>query len=119
MGVDEEIFVVDLKKGAVFTGCPYYLYRYQGAKDSLKSVSVTEHFREAIGLPRPPPGVYFFYEFSPIQVDFTEENTSLLHFLTNICVILGGIFTVAGIIDSFVYHGHRAIKKKMETGKLG
>jgi hypothetical protein len=30
-----------------------------------------------------------------------------------------GIFTVAGIIDSFVYHGHRAIKKKMEIGKLG
>ena len=30
--------------------------------------SVTEHFREAVGLPRPPPGVYFFYEFSPIQV---------------------------------------------------
>uniref|UniRef100_A0A8R7U7W9 Endoplasmic reticulum-Golgi intermediate compartment protein 3 n=1 Tax=Triticum urartu TaxID=4572 RepID=A0A8R7U7W9_TRIUA len=81
--------------------------------------SVTEHFREAIGLPRPPPGVYFFYEFSPIQVDFTEENTSLLHFLTNICAIVGGIFTVAGIIDSFVYHGHRAIKKKMEIGKLG
>ncbi|VAI06183.1 unnamed protein product [Triticum turgidum subsp. durum] len=53
------------------------------------------------------------------QVDFTEENTSLLHFLTNICAIVGGIFTVAGIIDSFVYHGHRAIKKKMEIGKLG
>jgi len=30
--------------------------------------SVTEHFREAIGYPRPPPGVYFFYEFSPIKV---------------------------------------------------
>lgn len=28
-----------------------------------------------------------------------------------------GIFAVAGIIDSFVYHGHKAIKKKMEIGK--
>jgi hypothetical protein len=27
-----------------------------------------------------------------------------------------GIFAVAGIIDSFVYHGHKAIKK-MEIGK--
>jgi len=91
----------------------------RGRKIHSNQFSVTEHFREAVGLPRPPPGVYFFYEFSPIQVDFTEENTSLLHFLTNICAIVGGIFTVAGIIDSFVYHGHRAIKKKMEIGKLG
>lgn len=30
-----------------------------------------------------------------------------------------GIFTVSGIIDSFVYHGQRAIKKKMEIGKFG
>jgi hypothetical protein len=29
-----------------------------------------------------------------------------------------GIFTVSGIIDSFIYHGHRAIKKKVELGKL-
>lgn len=28
-----------------------------------------------------------------------------------------GVFAVAGIIDAFVYHGHRAIKKKMEIGK--
>ncbi|XP_066380960.1 uncharacterized protein [Miscanthus floridulus] len=91
----------------------------RGRKIHSNQFSVTEHFREAIGYPRPPPGVYFFYEFSPIKVDFTEENASLLHFLTNICAIVGGIFTVAGIIDSFVYHGHRAIKKKMELGKLG
>ncbi|GJN31320.1 hypothetical protein PR202_gb19706 [Eleusine coracana subsp. coracana] len=91
----------------------------RGRKINSNQFSVTEHFREAIGYPRPPSGVYFFYEFSPIKVDFTEENTSLLHFLTNICAIVGGIFTVAGIIDSFVYHGHRAIKKKMEIGKLG
>ncbi|KAL6645677.1 hypothetical protein ACP70R_012469 [Stipagrostis hirtigluma subsp. patula] len=91
----------------------------RGRKIHSNQFSVTEHFREAIGYPRPPPGVYFFYEFSPIKVDFTEENTSLLHFLTNICAIVGGIFTVAGIIDSFVYHGHRAIKKKMALGKLG
>jgi len=42
-----------------------------------------------------------------------------LKFLTHGCGLLAGIFTVAGIIDSFVYHGHRAIKKKMELGKLG
>jgi hypothetical protein len=28
-----------------------------------------------------------------------------------------GIFTVSGIIDSFIYHGQKALKKKMEIGK--
>ncbi|VAH48398.1 unnamed protein product [Triticum turgidum subsp. durum] len=29
-----------------------------------------------------------------------------------------GVFTVSGIIDSFVYHGQRAITKKRELGKF-
>lgn len=79
--------------------------------------SVTEHFRDAVGFPKPLPGIFFVYDFSPIKVIFTEENASLLHFVTNICAIVGGVFTVSGIIDAFVYHGHRAIKKKIEIGK--
>lgn len=81
--------------------------------------SVTEHFRSAEpGRPHSLPGVYFFYDLSPIKVTSKEEHSSFLHFMTNICAIVGGIFTVSGIIDSFVYHGHRAIKKKMELGKF-
>jgi hypothetical protein len=53
-----------------------------------------------------------------LQVKFVEERVSFLHFLTNVCAIMGGVFTVSGIIDSFIYHGHRAIKKKVELGKL-
>jgi len=64
------------------------------------------------------PGVFFFYDLSPIKVTFTEEHISFLHFLTNVCAIIGGVFTVSGILDSFIYHGHRAIKKKMEIGKF-
>lgn len=29
-----------------------------------------------------------------------------------------GIFTVAGIIDAFIYHGQKALKKKVEIGKF-
>lgn len=29
-----------------------------------------------------------------------------------------GVFTVSGILDSFIYHGQRAIKKKIEIGKF-
>jgi hypothetical protein len=30
---------------------------------------------------------------------------------------VAGVFTVAGIIDAFVYHGQRAIRKKIDLGK--
>ncbi|KAH7524422.1 hypothetical protein FEM48_Zijuj06G0117500 [Ziziphus jujuba var. spinosa] len=109
--------------------------------------SVTEHFRTSeIGNLQFLPGVFFFYDLSPIKVTFTEEHISFLHFLTNVCAIVGvdqyffdvsslaivltrcmaivfglfctGVFTVSGILDSFIYHGQKAIKKKMEIGKF-
>ncbi|XAR49448.1 hypothetical protein NMG60_11032663 [Bertholletia excelsa] len=81
--------------------------------------SVTEHFKSAeISHSRPPHGVYFFYDLSPIKVTFREGHTPFLHFVTYLCAIIGGTFTVAGIVDSFVYHGRKALKKKMEIGKF-
>ncbi|THG07743.1 hypothetical protein TEA_014633 [Camellia sinensis var. sinensis] len=81
--------------------------------------SVTEHFKGSeIGRFQSPHGVYFFYDLSPIKVTVTEAHTPFLHFLTHLCAIIGGIFTVAGIVDSFVYHGRKALKKKMEIGKF-
>ncbi|KAI4296350.1 hypothetical protein L6164_036315 [Bauhinia variegata] len=77
--------------------------------------SVTEHFKSSeFGA---VPGVFFFYDISPIKVTFKEEHVPFLHFMTNICAIIGGIFTVAGIVDSSIYYGQRTIKKKMEIGK--
>lgn len=81
--------------------------------------SVTEHYKSSDEDHfRSLPGVFFFYDLSPIKVTFTEEHTSFLHFLTHICAIVGGVFTVAGIVDSFIYHGQKALKKKMDLGKL-
>jgi len=81
--------------------------------------SVTEHYRaismkgDGHGL----PGVFFMYDLSPIMVMFTEKQRSFAHFLTSVCAIVGGVFTVAGIVDSLVYHSMRSIKKKIELGK--
>ncbi|KAG7029620.1 Endoplasmic reticulum-Golgi intermediate compartment protein 3, partial [Cucurbita argyrosperma subsp. argyrosperma] len=81
--------------------------------------SVTEHVRTAeVGRLQSLPAVFFFYDLSPIKVTFTEEHVSFLHFLTNVCAIVGGVFTVSGILDSFIYHGQKVIKKKMELGKF-
>ncbi|KAF4346090.1 hypothetical protein G4B88_030867 [Cannabis sativa] len=66
--------------------------------------SVTEHIRTS---------EYGNIQFLP-GVTFAEEYISFSHFLTNVCAIVGGVFTVSGILDSFIYHGHKVIKKKME-----
>ncbi|KAJ9162471.1 hypothetical protein P3X46_022240 [Hevea brasiliensis] len=84
---------------------------------SSNQYSVTEHFKKSEPDQHDSLGVFFFYDFSPIKVTFKEEHISFLHFMTNICAVFGGIFTIAGIIDSFVYHSQRAIKKKAEIGK--
>lgn len=63
------------------------------------------------------PGVFFIYEFAPMMVKYTEISKSFLHFLTSVCAIIGGVFTVSAIIDAMIYHSVRAIQKKIELGK--
>jgi hypothetical protein len=52
------------------------------------------------------------------QVQYREARHGLLPFLTGLCAIVGGVFTVSGIVDATVYHGGRALRKKVELGKL-
>ncbi|XP_052765146.1 endoplasmic reticulum-Golgi intermediate compartment protein 3-like [Mya arenaria] len=63
------------------------------------------------------PGLFVTYELSPMMVKYTEKRRSFMHFLTGVCAIIGGVFTVAGLLDSVVYHSHRALQKKMDLGK--
>ncbi|CAL8104741.1 unnamed protein product [Calicophoron daubneyi] len=57
------------------------------------------------------PGLFFSYEISPILVNIVQENRSFLHFLTNTCAIVGGVFTVASLLDAFIYHSTCAVLK--------
>jgi hypothetical protein len=50
-------------------------------------------------------------------VTIKEKKSSFLHFLTNVCAIVGGMFALSGLIDGTVYHAEQVIKKKMELGK--
>ncbi|PKU69628.1 protein disulfide isomerase-like 5-4 isoform X1 [Dendrobium catenatum] len=58
----------------------------------------------------------FHFEPSPMQVLVTEIPKSFSHFITNLCAITGGVFTVAGILDS-ILHNTMRIVKKVELGK--
>lgn len=62
------------------------------------------------------PVVKFHFELSPMQVLITENPKSFSHFLTNVCAIIGGVFTVAGILDSILHNTIR-LMKKVELGK--
>ncbi|XXG73242.1 hypothetical protein AAC387_Pa07g2194 [Persea americana] len=62
------------------------------------------------------PVAKFHFVPSAMQVLVTENPKSFSHFITNVCAIIGGIFTVAGILDSILHNTLRLVKK-VELGK--
>lgn len=74
--------------------------------ESSRSISQSSHK----GL----PGVFFMYDLSPLVVKFKETRQSFGHYLTSLCVIIGGIFTVAGLIENLLYKS-LVQRKKVET----
>uniref|UniRef100_A0AAQ6AGE3 Endoplasmic reticulum-Golgi intermediate compartment protein n=1 Tax=Amphiprion ocellaris TaxID=80972 RepID=A0AAQ6AGE3_AMPOC len=98
---------------------PTIYMKTDGEVVKTNQFSVTRHEKVANGLigDQGLPGVFVLYELSPMMVKFTEKHRSFTHFLTGVCAIIGGVFTVAGLIDSLIYHSARAIQKKIELGK--
>ncbi|VDP18148.1 unnamed protein product [Soboliphyme baturini] len=63
------------------------------------------------------PSVWFRYDLTPITVRYYERRQPIYAFITSICAIIGGTFTVAGIIDSLIFTASQ-MYKKFEIGKL-
>jgi len=90
----------------LFEGRNRVVYTHQySVTDNEKNVMVKKG--ELAGL----PGVFFVYEFTPFLVQKVEKVTPLSHFLTSICAIIGGVFTVAGMIDAILYRSYRGLRK--------
>ncbi|CAM8887830.1 unnamed protein product [Rhodiola kirilowii] len=92
------------------------LVSHQGSKEVLlvEEYEYTAHSSVAQSLHIPV--AKFHFELSPMQVLIEEKPRSFSHFITNLCAIIGGVFTVAGILDS-VLHNTARIMKKVELGK--
>lgn len=58
------------------------------------------------------PGVWFRYDFSPIMVRLVETRDSFLTFLVSVCAILGGVFTLSGLVDQVVFRAIDSAKNK-------
>ena len=56
------------------------------------------------------PAVWFRYNLNPITVKYHETRPLIYHFLTTVCAIVGGTFTVAGINNSLTI-AHIVVKK--------
>jgi len=64
------------------------------------------------------PAIWFRYDLSPITVKYTERMKPFYSFLTTICAVVGGTFTVASFIDAAIFTAGE-FYRKFELGKQG
>lgn len=57
------------------------------------------------------PNAVFYYDISPVKVVVQEEAQGFAAFVTKICAVIGGIYTVIGLLDNVIYHSGQSIKK--------
>ena len=55
--------------------------------------------------------IIFNYEVAPFAVMYTNAHENFLQFLISMCGIIGGIFTIAEIIDSCIHSGSKILFK--------
>ncbi|CAM9462617.1 unnamed protein product [Chrysoparadoxa australica] len=71
-----------------------------GKEVSTNQYSVTEHVKHVRpGSGRGLPGLYFHYEISPISSRVQEHQRGWLSFFTGVSAIVGGVYTVLGLIS--------------------
>lgn len=78
--------------------------------------SVTEHFHPLHwhSGQNQLPGVFFAYDISGMKVTFTEQHgASLTGSIARICALVGGVMTVANIIDKIIYRSAALMKNRM------
>jgi hypothetical protein len=64
------------------------------------------------------PAAYFRFDMSPVTVKYWQYKDNTMHFLIQICAIIGGIFSVTGIIDAVLHKSIVAILRKANMGKI-
>ncbi|CAI5729092.1 unnamed protein product [Hyaloperonospora brassicae] len=64
------------------------------------------------------PCALFRFDISPLVIQVTADNVPFYHFITQLCAVIGGVFTILGLVDSGIFHAMNSIKKKQQIGKL-
>ena len=88
-----------------------------GAVISTNQFAYTK-FSKAIDAHHPGlPGVFFIYDYNPMIVRYLERHQSFAHFLVEIFAILGGVYTMCGLIDRFVFTSVTSFRRRRAMGK--
>lgn len=69
---------------------------------STNQYSFTELFRSTEETDK-LPFVFFHYELSPIMARLRVASRPLGSFLTGLCAIVGGVFTLSGVVDALLF----------------
>lgn len=99
----------------------YYLKivptKYLSYKDEINDYQYTYNSYAERGI-QEMPSMHFRYDLSPITVEYKLYKETFLNFIINIFAILGGVFTVTGIIDAIIHKSVAILLRKAEMNKI-
>ncbi|KAG8461150.1 hypothetical protein KFE25_002339 [Diacronema lutheri] len=59
------------------------------------------------------PSIKFSYDLSPMKVVEREARVPLYHFVTSVCAIIGGFFTLLSLLENTVHFSLETVAKKL------
>ena len=75
-----------------------------GTTIQTNQYSVTEHMRHVSpGSNKGLPGVFFFYEVSPLHVEIEEYYDGWVKFLTSVAAVIGGVVSTMTLFDNYLF----------------
>ena len=74
----------------------------------------TVHSNKFEAPPHEYPAIAFQYDLSPISIVVQQTRMPAYQFLTSSCAIIGGVFTVIGLVEAIIHHvGAQVFKKEI------
>jgi len=93
-----------------------------GQETASHQYSVTEYVKSIDQMARHQElvavGLWANYDFTPFEVKVTRSRKSFMHFLTECCAILGGIFAFTGMLDNFSYRINKTLARRATGAKV-
>ena len=87
------------------------LRHYDTSYDTL-AYKYTVHSNKYEAPKEAEPAIEFKYDLSPISIVVQQERMPAYRFLTSSCAIIGGVFTVIGLLENIIHATSEALNKK-------
>ena len=87
---------------------------YENSGSRLESYQYTSAYKSFISFHHSGkfiPAIWFKYDLNPITIKYSHRRKPFYSFITTTFAIIGGTFTVAGIIDTIIFTTSNFLKK--------